>query len=75
MTLSPMKDKNENKGETANPEHVRKAQLQILSMIEDAYKPRDQRDLAEWIVSAMPSDTVAGLAEDWDQWNEDAPAS
>lgn len=47
MTLSPMKDKNENKGETANPEHVRKAQLQILSMIEDAYKPRDQRDLAE----------------------------
>jgi hypothetical protein len=44
-----------------------KAERQVLEMILSSYKPRDQRDLAEWLVSTMSPDTVKGLAADYDE--------
>lgn len=44
-----------------------KAARQVFDMIETSYKPRDQRDLAEWLVSTMSPDTVKGLAADYDE--------
>jgi hypothetical protein len=41
-------------------------------MILASYKPRDQRDLAEWLVSTMRKDTVKGLAADYDDSQADA---
>lgn len=54
--------------EAADAGSIEKAELQILSMIENSYKPRDQRDLAEWIVGLLRPDQVEWLASDYDEW-------
>lgn len=49
-----------------------KAVAQVLDMVLNSYKPREQRDLAEWIVESMNPEVVIGLAADFDEVNEDA---
>ena len=49
-----------------------KAVAQVLEMVINSYKPREHRELAEWIVDSMKPEVVSGLAADFDEVNEDA---
>lgn len=57
---------------TTSKTQKEKAVAQVLDMVLNSYKPREQRDLAEWIVYSMKPDVVIGLADDFDEMNEDA---
>lgn len=52
---------------TPTPEQIRKAAAQILDMIENAWKPREQKELSEWIAQNLAPDCVADLAADYDE--------
>ncbi len=79
---SPMENPTNPKSEGTTPTLTRrptadettKAERQVLEMIISSYKPRDQRDLAEWLVSIMRPNTVKGLAADYDESEADANA-
>ena len=57
---------------TTSKAQKEKAVAQVLDMVLNSYKPREQRDLAEWIVDSMKPEVVSGLAADFDEVNEDA---
>lgn len=44
-----------------------KATEQLFDMITNSWKPREQRELAEWIASNLRRETVKGLAADYDE--------
>jgi len=44
-----------------------KATEQLFDMIANSWKPREQRELAEWIAGELPPETVKGLAADFDE--------
>lgn len=56
---------------TNSKEQKEKALAQVLDLMLNAYKPREQREIAEWFVLCMKPEVVESLANDYDELNED----
>jgi hypothetical protein len=54
--------------QNTNPKtETEKATEQLFDMISNSWKPREQRELAEWIAGQLPPETVKSLAADYDE--------